>query len=204
MSDNQRYKNESVVELGTIEGDLELENCRSIRPATGNEIVVTGKVRVKGETYFEGSLKAHSLDGKARDTITIDGDLTVETTAENRRGSLEITGSATGESFRAGSSLRIGRDLVCTSASGGGSVKVIGNAKGRKVSAGGSVKLEGDAEVERVSAGGSVKIEGRSDIQEFSAGGSGKAHDGKIVKINVGGSFKSIAGDSAISGLPTM
>ncbi|MFW9802266.1 MAG: hypothetical protein ACFFFC_06425 [Candidatus Thorarchaeota archaeon] len=191
MSDVQKYRNENVVELGTVEGDLELDNCRSVRPASGNEIVVTGRVRVKGETYFEGSLKAHSLDAKARDTITIDGDLTVKTTAENRRGGLEVTGSAMGESFRAGSSLRIGRNLTCTSASGGGSVKISGNAKGRKVSAGGSVSIEGDAEVERVSAGGSVTVDGRSEIEEFSAGGSGKAHDGKIVKINIGGSFKS-------------
>ncbi|MHA2042121.1 MAG: hypothetical protein ACW975_09685 [Candidatus Thorarchaeota archaeon] len=167
MSDIQRYKNESVVEIGTVEGDLELENCRSVRPATGNEIVVNGKVRVKGETYFEGSLKAHSLDGKARDTITIDGDLTIETTAENRRGSLEIKGSATGESFRAGSSLRVGGNLTCTSASGGGSVKVIGNAKGRKVSAGGSVNVEGDAEVERVSAGGSGKLKAVQIFKNF-------------------------------------
>ncbi len=190
MAETHKYKNQSVVEIGTVEGNLELDNCRSVVPQQGKEIVVTGDVYVRGETLFEGSLRAHSLQGRSRDTITIDGDLTVETVAENRKGSLRITGSAKGQTLQAGGSLVVDKDIVCGAAKGGGSVKVGGNANAGRLSGGGSVSVRGDVTAERVSAGGSVKIGGRSEIEEFSAGGAGKANDGKIEKVSVGGSFK--------------
>lgn len=189
MAEQYKFKNQEIVELGTVEGDVELQNCGYVQPKEGREIVVTGDIRVKGEIVFDGSLRCRSLKGKTTDRITIEGDLTVETIASSR-GSLYVRGSAKGREFDAGGSLKIEMDLECESAKGGGSLVVRGNAKGQRLFGGGSIKVEGDAEVSRVRGGGSVKIQGRADIDELEAGGSGKVNNGRVSKVDVGGSFK--------------
>jgi hypothetical protein len=90
------YNDQDRVELDHVEGDLDLKNCRYIIPQQGDSITVTGAVRVWGGAIFEGSLKARSLECKTRDDIEVLGDLTVESDASVKKGSLRVDGNATG------------------------------------------------------------------------------------------------------------
>ncbi len=139
MAERLKFENEETVELGTVEGDVEIKNCRHLIPQQGSEIVIAGILYVQGELEIGGSLRARSLEAKTRDRIFVDGDLIIEESAIVKKGTLEVTGSASARVIEAGSSLRVEKDLTCDSGKGGGSIRVGGNAKARRLNAGGSI-----------------------------------------------------------------
>ncbi len=190
MAEKLTYKNQERVELGRVEGDIEMRNCTFIVPQQGRTVVITGLLKIDGETTIEGSLKVGELRGRTSDLITIEGDLEAEGSATVEKGGLEVRGSATGKKISADSSLSVERNLKCSVASAGGSLRVGGNATSQRLMSGGSVSVKGDTEVERVDAGGSVTLEGNCKCEEVSAGGSAKCSTGRIGKVSVGGSFK--------------
>jgi cytoskeletal protein CcmA (bactofilin family) len=189
MTEVQILRNRDRVELGTVQGDVEIRDCRLIVPQQGEQITVTGTIRVRGDTVIEGSLKAYSLRTEHCD-IEIQGDLVVETTVTIDKGSIEVKGSASAKQIQADATIGIGGDLICGSGKAGGAIRVSKNAKAMRLSAGGSVAVNGDAEVERLDAGGSVSVGGRVEAKEMAAGGSGRCNSGKISRVSIGGSFK--------------
>ena len=192
MAEDRKFRNERRLELGTIEGDVEIRDCDLIVPQQGDEIVVSGTVKISGETTFEGSLRCGKIESKSRDTITVNGNLHVQRTVDVPRGSLRVAGHMTATEVEVGAALSVGGNLECTSGKAGASIKVSGDAKASRLTAGGSVKIEGTADVERINGGGSVVVGGRIKADEFDAGGSGKCSTGLIQKVSVGGSFKAV------------
>ncbi|NWF96040.1 MAG: polymer-forming cytoskeletal protein [Candidatus Thorarchaeota archaeon] len=192
MTERVKFKGQPRLELGAIEGDIEISDCDFVVPREGTQILINGNVRVEGDVIFGGALKAKALHAKAKSIVTVEGDLDIETTAFVDRGDLEVHGSASAKEIGAASALRVEGNLTCSGAKAGGSIKVRRNAKAHRMSAGGSVHIEGDAEADRVSAGGSVAIDGRATVSEVSAGGSVKCNTGRIGKVDVGGSFKAL------------
>ncbi len=186
----RKFQNEDQIVQSHIDGDVDIKNCRSWMPAEGDEIVITGEVRIQGDLDILGTLKAGSLHARTREAIVIDGDLILEKSARVEKGSLQVRGSVKGREIRADASVKIGHDLECSTGSGSGSVKVGGNAKAERLTGGGSVLIEGDAEVKEIRAGGSAKIHGEILSDEIKVGGSVKANRGKIGVVNVGGTFK--------------
>ena len=190
MAEVKKFRNERQVELGTVEGDVELSNCDRVAPQQGDEIVISGTLKISGETTFQGTLRCGRLESKSRDTITVEGNLHVQRTVDVPRGSVRVQNDMTATEAQVGAALSVGGNLECTSGKAGASIKVAGNAKANRLTAGGSVKIEGTADVERINGGGSVVVQGRIQADEFDAGGSGKCSAGMIEKVSVGGSFK--------------
>ena len=190
MADKLSFKNEDLVELGKVDGDVEIRNCRTLAPAEGDTIIITGTLQIIDELDIDGSLQCGKLESKSRDQITVGGNLTIEKSADIPRGSLVVRGDANAREIRVGGSFKVEGNLECVAAKAGGSIKVMGDAKAQRLTGGGSVKIDGNVDVERVSGGGSVGIYGKIQAEEFDAGGSGKAVRGFIKKVSVGGSFK--------------
>jgi hypothetical protein len=42
MAEKKTFKNEDRVELGKVDGDVEIRNCRTLSPDGGDTIVITG------------------------------------------------------------------------------------------------------------------------------------------------------------------
>jgi len=192
MAEKLEYKNESVVELGTSEGDIIVRNCGRLEPQQGNEIVISGTLTVFGDLDIEGSLQCDRLVLKTRDRVKVKGNLTATSAVDARKGSVSVEENLESRDVEVGSSLRVGGDLKCVSAKAGASIKVVGNAEAQRLTGGASVKIEGDCKVERIAGGGSVVVNGTIDAEELDAGGSGKAEKGVIKKVSVGGSFKAV------------
>ncbi len=190
-SDRISLKNQDVITLSKVNGDVEIRSCGRWVPEEGNEIVVTGTVTIQGALEIEGNLRVGSLKARTRDTIEVFGDLAAERSVRVEKGALYVEGWINAREVRADSSLSVGKDLTCSTGSGGGSVKVGGNAIAERISGGGSVKIEGNAEVKELRAGGSVKVLGEIQCDELKVGGSGKVNYGKIGTVSIGGSFKS-------------
>jgi len=190
MAERLLYKNQDTVELGNVEGDVEIRNCRTLVPEEGESIVITGTLFIVDELEIHGSLQCGRLESKSRDQITVNGNLIVEKAASIPRGSLAVYGDAKARDIEVGASFLVEGNLDCVSAKAGASIKVTGDAKAQRLTGGASVKIEGNVDVERVSGGGSVGIYGKIQAEEFDAGGSGKTVRGFIKKVSVGGSFK--------------
>ncbi|MFX1319386.1 MAG: hypothetical protein ACFE9D_01485 [Promethearchaeota archaeon] len=173
MDEKLRFKNEHDLKLGHVKGDLELNNCRHVHPEKGDIIVVDGRVSVRGDVIFEGSLQAEYLEIHGDNSSEIHGDLLVARAVNVRRGQLAITGSTTANRFEINAALSVGKDLQAT-----------------KVSIGGALKVGGNATVEEIKVGGAVKIEGKIDSKSLEVGGAAKCNTGIIGKVDVGGSFK--------------
>ncbi len=192
MAEKLEYKNESVVEIGNTEGDVEIRNCRRLEPQQGDEIFILGTLTVYGDLDIEGSLQCESLVLKTRDHISVRGNLIARSAVDARKGSIRVDEDLESRNVEVGSSLRVGGNLKCVSAKAGASIKVAGNAEAQRLTGGASVKIEGDCKVERIAGGGSVVVYGTIEAEEFDAGGSGKAVKGFIKKVSVGGAFKAV------------
>ena len=59
MAEKKSFKDEARVELGTVEGDVSIRNCRRVVPQQGDEIVITGTLDIRDETVIEGSVRVH-------------------------------------------------------------------------------------------------------------------------------------------------
>ena len=173
MGEKLQFKNEHELKLGHIKGDVKVENCRTIVPEKGNEIVIDGELFIRGDAVIEGSLKAEYLEIDGRNTTEIHGDLTVARSVRVEKGKLEIEGSATANRFDVGAALTVGKNLQAS-----------------KVSVGGALSVKGDAIVEDINVGGAVKIGGKVDSKTINVGGAVKCNTGTIGKVNVGGAFK--------------
>jgi cytoskeletal protein CcmA (bactofilin family) len=173
MGEKIRFKNEHEVTLGHIKGDVEIENCQTIIPEKGKEIVIEGELNIRGDTEIQGSLKAEYLEIDGRNTSEIDGDLTIARSVRVRRGQLRVTGSATANKIAVGAALTVGQNLTA-----------------QKISIGGALKVSGDAIAEDISIGGAIKVEGNITAESLSVGGAAKCNTGKIGKVDVGGAFK--------------
>jgi len=173
MGEKLQFKNEHEIKLGHIKGDVKVENCRTIFPEKGNEIVIDGELFIRGDTVFEGSLKAEYLEIDGRNTTEIHGDLVVARSVRVKNGKLEIEGSATANKFEVGAALSVSKDLQAT-----------------KVSVGGALAVKGNANVEDINVGGAVSIGGKVDSKSINVGGAVKCNTGTIGKVNVGGAFK--------------
>lgn len=173
MGEKLRFKNERELKLGHITGDVKIENCRTVIPEKGKEIVIDGELFIRGDTVIEGSLKAEYLEIEGRNTTEIHGDLIVARSVRVKNGKLKIEGSATANKIDVGAALSVGQDLQAT-----------------KVSVGGALAVKGDANVEDINVGGTVAIDGKVDCKTINVGGAVKCNTGTIGKVNVGGSFK--------------
>ena len=107
MAEKFEYKNESVVELGTITGDVEIHNCRRLQPQQGNEIIISGTLIVSGDLDIEGSLKCDRLILKTRDRISIRGSLIATSGVDARKGSIEVEENLDSRDIEVGASLRV-------------------------------------------------------------------------------------------------
>ena len=74
MSEKLQFKDERELKLGHIKGDVKVEDCRTIVPEKGKEIVIDGELFIRGDTVIEGSLKAEYLEIDGRNTTEIHGD----------------------------------------------------------------------------------------------------------------------------------
>lgn len=173
MGEKLQFKNEHELKLGHIKGDVKVENCRTIFPEKGKEIVIDGELFIRGDTVIEGSLKAEYLEIDGHNTTEIHGDLAVARSVRVKHGKLEIVGSATANKFDVGAALSVGKDLQAS-----------------KVSVGGALSVKGDATVEDINVGGAVKIGGKVDSKIINVGGAVKCNTGTIGKVDVGGAFK--------------
>jgi cytoskeletal protein CcmA (bactofilin family) len=208
MGNKQRFEKEKRVEIGRIDGDVEISDCDFIVPLKGSEIVVDGVLSIKGRPpIIDGSLKCEHLDIDCRDEVEIRGDLTVEASVKVSRGRLKIDGSAKARRFNISSALEVGKDLECTTVSCGGALRVGGDVKAEKLSVGGAARINGKIEVEdlsaggaatcshgivgRVNVGGAFKASGAMEIGDLDVGGAAVVGPGsKILDIDVGGAFK--------------
>ena len=150
MAEKYEYKNESLVELGTTEGDVEIRTCRRLVPQQGDEIIISGTLTVTGDLDIEGSLKCDRLILKTRDRISVMGNLIATSGIDARKGSIDVDDNVDSRDIVVGAALRVGGDLNCVSAKAGASIKVVGNAVAQRLTGGGSVKIEGDCTVERI------------------------------------------------------
>lgn len=173
MSEKFRFENERELKLGHIKGDVDIKNCSIIIPEKGDEIVIEGALRVRGDTVIQGSLRAEYLEIDGRNTSEIHGNLTVARSVHVGRGKLEIEGSASANKFDVGAALSVGKDLQAT-----------------KVSVGGALSVKGNATVDDLNVGGAVKIGERIDAKTLRVGGAARCNSGIIGKVDVGGSFK--------------
>ena len=209
MADRLVFKNEEQVVLGKVDGDVKIENCRTVVPEKGSEIIISGNLDIEGPTTVKASVRCNRLDVDSRDEVVIEGDLVVTTSVEVERGSLLVEGSVKAEGLSINGSLKIGKDLECTSVHSGGAFKVEGNAKVERIDAGGAVAIGGKIEAKELRAGGSVKCNtgtiedvdvggvfkatGPMEINEFEVGGVAVLGPGsKILSGDVGGTFKSL------------
>ena len=129
MAEKLSFKNEDVVELGKVDGDVEIRNCRTLAPAEGDTIAITGTLRIVDELDIEGSLQCGRLESKSRDQITVEGNLTVDKAASVPRGSLVVRGDAKARDVEVGGSFKVDGNLECVAAKAGGSIRVLGDAK---------------------------------------------------------------------------
>ena len=150
MADKYEVKNQDLVELTTVDGDVEIRNCRRLVNPEGDTIVIKGTLRVIDELEVDGNLEVGRLESKSRDRITILGDLKAERAVSVTKGSLVVEGNATARDIDVGASFVVRQNLECVSAKAGGSVKVEGDAKAQRITGGGSVKIEGNVDVERI------------------------------------------------------
>ena len=73
MAEKLVFKNQETVELGYVEGDVEIRSCRFIRPQQGDTIHITGKLEIHGDIIIEGSIQVHEFYGRTRDRIVVEG-----------------------------------------------------------------------------------------------------------------------------------
>ena len=78
MADKYEAKNEDMVELTTVDGDVEIRNCRTLTNPEGDTIVIKGTLRVIDELEVDSNLECGRLESKSRDRITVTGNLKVE------------------------------------------------------------------------------------------------------------------------------
>ena len=76
-----KFEKQRVVELDTIDEDLELRNCDVLTPSQGDTITIRGTLKVRGPLTVQGSLHVSSIE--AKDRIVVEGDLVAD--GENSR-----------------------------------------------------------------------------------------------------------------------
>ncbi|MFX1563026.1 MAG: hypothetical protein ACFFDP_06935 [Promethearchaeota archaeon] len=209
MAEPLKFKREERVQLGQVDGDVEIQDCRVVVPKEGSEIVINGKLLIRGRTQVQGSLKCERLEIDGRDEVEIDGDLSVASSVDVERGGLIVNGSTQANRFDVGGALRVGKNLECKSVSCGGALTVKGDAKADRVNVGGAVSVGGTIDVleldvggavkcnagtiKRVDVGGAFKATGAMEIDDLDVGGAAVVGPGsKLLSVDVGGSFKSL------------
>lgn len=173
MTESLKFKREEQVQLGQVDGDVEIKDCRVVVPKYGSEIIINGTLLIKGRTLVQGSLKCERLEIDGRDEVEIEGDLSVASSVQVESGGLSVKGSAQANRFDVDSALRVGKNLEC-----------------KTVHCGGALKVEGDAKAEQVNVGGTISVGGTIDVVELDVGGAAKCNVGNIKRVEVGGAFK--------------
>jgi cytoskeletal protein CcmA (bactofilin family) len=175
--------------LGTVEGDLTLENAAVLSDSSDNTVTVTGTTRCRGECTFNCNLKTSSLEGDDADILA--ENLVADRWIRIKRGRLRVDGSCSAESAEVENSISIEEDLTCGKVRVGGSLDVGGLTKSGDIDVGGSLHTEGGIETENMNVGGSAEVGGDTDSERIEVGGKLLVKGAlKAVRIEVGGSLE--------------
>ena len=172
--------------LGTVQGDLRVEDHAVIEPDQGTLVAVSGRAIFEGSVEINCDFKCASLDSD-NGLIRISGDLEV-TEEVDVEDALYVRGGVRAKTIDVGGKLSTGGSLEAQSTEVGGTLDVQGSFAGDSVDVGGSMEVKGEVRLKVLDAGGRVDVGGGEVAGAVDVGGRCKSWGlGKCLGIAPGG-----------------